>query len=114
MHNTATFALANKDVEAWNALAQKAADYIANQKAADDARQQFAGLRQQIERLQGCGEERQAADKAEKANTESKTNLNQASTEHGLLLPQESYEVWLAPQDVYNVKIDRRRSNAGG
>ena len=62
---------ANQDVKkAWDTLAQKAADYTANQKAADDARRQVAGLKQQIERLQNSVKEAEknakaAADKAE-------------------------------------------------
>jgi autophagy-related protein 11 len=72
---------ANKDVKkAWDALAQNAADYTANQKAADDARRQVAGLRQQIERLQNSLKDAEknakaAADKAEKASKDEAEKL---------------------------------------
>ncbi len=57
---------ANQDVKkAWDTLAQKAADYTTNQKAADDARRQLAGLRQQIDQLQNAERTtKAAADKA--------------------------------------------------
>ena len=72
---------ANKDVKkAWDALAQKAADYTANQKAADNARRQVSGLRQQIERLQNSVKDAEknakaAADKAEKASNDEAEKL---------------------------------------
>jgi chromosome segregation ATPase len=65
---------ANQDVKkSWDALAQKAADYTANQRAADDARRQLSGLKQQVERLQNSIKEAErnakaAADKTEKAS----------------------------------------------
>jgi chromosome segregation ATPase len=72
---------ANKDVKkAWDALAEKAVAYTANQKAADDARRQVAGLKQQIERLQNSSKDAEknakaAADKAEKASNDAAEKL---------------------------------------
>jgi chromosome segregation ATPase len=65
---------AHKDVKkAWDTLAQKAADYTANQKAADEARGQVAGLKRQIESLQTADKNAKAA--AEKADQASKEQM---------------------------------------
>ena len=63
---------ANKDVtKAQDTVAQKADDYIANQKAADNARGQVANLKQQVERLQASEKNsKEAADKAGKEQAE--------------------------------------------
>ena len=65
---------ANRDVKkAQDALAEKAAEYTANQKATDDARRQLSQSRQQVERLQNSVKETEqnaktAAAQAEKAS----------------------------------------------
>jgi chromosome segregation ATPase len=65
---------ANQDVKkAWDAIAQKAADYTTNQKAADDARRQLAGLRQQIDQLKNADKTSKAA--ADKASSEQAEKL---------------------------------------
>ncbi|MGO8705583.1 MAG: hypothetical protein ACLQVA_17360 [Candidatus Brocadiia bacterium] len=65
---------ANQDVKkAWDTLAQKAADYTTNQKAADDARRQLAGLRQQIDQLKNA--ERTTKATTDKANTDAAEKL---------------------------------------
>jgi chromosome segregation ATPase len=72
---------ANQDVKkAWDALAQKEADYTANQRAADDARRLLSGLRRQVEQLQNSIKETErnskaAADKAEKASRDEAEQL---------------------------------------
>jgi chromosome segregation ATPase len=72
---------ANQDVKkSWDALTQKAADYTANQRAADDARRQVSGLKQQNERLQNNVKDAEknakaAADKAEKASNDAAEKL---------------------------------------
>ena len=72
---------ANKDIKkAWDALAEESADYTANQKSADAARAQVAGLKKEIERLQNSAKEterttKSATDKAEKASKEDADKL---------------------------------------
>jgi len=72
---------ANQDVKkSWDALAQKAADYTANQRAADDARRQVSGLKQQNDRLQNNIKDAEknakaAADMGEKASNDAAEKL---------------------------------------
>jgi chromosome segregation ATPase len=72
---------AAKDIrKAQDTLSEEAADYTANQKAADAARGQVAGLKRQIEQLQNSAKDAEknakaAADKAEKASKDEADKL---------------------------------------